>query len=111
MRLVIIGGTETGRQIEIGAEELFIGRSSGVGLTLEGANVSRRHSRLWLEQGRLHIEDLGSSNGTFVNGKRVTETKLEDGCEVRFGRANYVYRAPHPETMEEAQGDESQRPQ
>jgi serine phosphatase RsbU (regulator of sigma subunit) len=72
MRLVIIGGTETGRQIEIGAEELYIGRSSGVGLTLEGANVSRRHSRLWLEQGRLHIEDLGSSNGTFVNRQRIS---------------------------------------
>lgn len=71
MKLVVIEGPEMGRQIELGPRELFIGRSASVGLTLEGANVSRRHSRIWSEAGTLRIEDLGSSNGTFVNRQRI----------------------------------------
>lgn len=91
--------------------EIGVGRTLNNEFVIEHPSVSKRHARIVTDDEQCSLFDLGSSNGTFVNGKRVTETKLEDGCEVRFGRANYVYRAPHPGTMEEAQGDESQRPQ
>ena len=72
MRLVVIEGASAGRQVDVGAGELFMGRAHGLGITLEGSSVSRRHSRLWREGDMIFVEDLGSSNGTFVNRQRIT---------------------------------------
>ena len=61
---------------------------------IEHPSVSKRHARIAASVGDAYtLQDLESSNGTYVNGKRIGETKLEDGFEVRFGRANFVYRA------------------
>jgi protease PrsW len=73
--------------------EVFIGRTLNNTFVIEHPSVSKRHARLVAEDDQYALYDLGSSNGTFVNGKRVLGTKLEDGCEVRFGRAHFVYRA------------------
>ena len=85
--------------------EIRVGRTLNNEFVIEHPSVSKRHARVVTDDEQCSLFDLGSSNGTFVNGKRVTETKLEDGCEVRFGRANYVYRAPHLETIGEAPSD------
>lgn len=58
-----------------------IGRSSQVQVGLLDPEVSRRHARLDLERGVLYLSDCGSSNGTFLNGKRVDQ----HGIEVRHG--------------------------
>ncbi len=56
-------------------------------LTLEDDLVSRYHARLHVSKGLLDVEDLGSRNGTFVNGKRLTgRAKLENSDQVRIGR-------------------------
>lgn len=73
--------------------EILVGRTLNNGFVIEHPSVSKRHARLVVEDNVYALFDLGSSNGTFVNGKRITEARLEDGCEVRFGRAHYVYRA------------------
>jgi RsiW-degrading membrane proteinase PrsW (M82 family) len=75
-------------------EETFVGRTLNNAFVIEHQSVSKRHARVVVEEDIYTVHDLGSSNGTFVNGKRVTAARLEDGCEVRFGRAHFTYRAP-----------------
>ena len=68
-------------------DRLAVGRL-GDGLLLTNDEVSRHHCQLQLRDGTLWIEDLGSSNGTFVNGRRVVEeTPLAEGDEVGIGAA------------------------
>ncbi len=74
--------------------EVLIGRTLNNSFVIDHPSVSKRHARVVAENGHYALYDLGSSNGTFVNGKRITKARLEDGCEVRFGRAHYRYRAP-----------------
>ncbi len=77
----------------INHSDIMIGRTLNNGFVIEHPSVSKRHARIVVENNDYALYDLGSSNGTFVNGKRIMETKLQDGCEVRFGRAHYVYRS------------------
>ena len=74
-------------------DEVFVGRTLNNAFVVEHPSVSKRHARLIVEDDHYFLFDLESSNGTFVNGKRIKEMRLEDGCEVRFGRANFIYRS------------------
>lgn len=84
----------------LNADEILIGRTLNNGFVIEHPSVSKKHARIVAEGEAYSVFDLGSSNGTFVNGKRISEAKLVDGCEVRFGRANYIYRAHQPTNPE-----------
>ena len=66
---------------------LTIGRSSACELVLADDTVSRRHAELFLDGGRWILRDLGSSNGTWVNGRRVVEAEVRPGDEVHLGGA------------------------
>jgi pSer/pThr/pTyr-binding forkhead associated (FHA) protein len=84
----------------INRQEIFIGRTLNNAFVIANPSVSKRHARVVAENGGYALYDLGSSNGTFINGKRVTEAQLQDGCEVRFGRAAFVFRARRRERIE-----------
>jgi hypothetical protein len=73
--------------------EVSVGRTLNNSFVIEHPSVSKNHARLIAVEDEYTLLDLQSSNGTFVNGKRVKETRLADGCAVRFGRAQFVYRA------------------
>jgi protease PrsW len=75
--------------------DIQVGRTLNNEFVIEHPSVSKRHARVTAGDQNFELEDLGSMNGTFVNGKRVSKAMLEDGCEVRFGRANFVYRSAH----------------
>ena len=63
-----------------------IGRNPPADLVLEGTTVSRRHCRLELQDGQMRLTDLGSTNGTFVNGARLNQAlTLEDGANIGVG--------------------------
>ena len=66
---------------------LVIGRSSACEIVLGDDTVSRRHAELRYEDGRWLLRDLGSSNGTWVNGRRVVEAEVRAGDEVYLGGA------------------------
>jgi serine phosphatase RsbU (regulator of sigma subunit) len=69
-----------------------IGRTPPADLVLEGTTVSRRHCRLELHDGQLRLNDLGSTNGTFVNGARLEEAAvLEDGANIGVGAYRLRY--------------------
>lgn len=67
-------------------QTFIIGRDAGNQIVLNDKLVSRRHAQLtFLDSGQVMIKDLGSSNGTFVNGKRITECYLNVGDIVKCG--------------------------
>ncbi len=77
-----------GQLFEI-AGSIVIGRDSTADLVLDDDQVSRRHFRLTLDENRTVVEDLGSTNGTFVNGARVTTPRrLGKGDVVRVGQTD-----------------------
>ncbi len=67
---------------------LVVGRSSQSGLSLLDGEVSRRHARFDTEGGVVYITDLGSRNGTYLNGERITESiEVRPGDSVQLGNA------------------------
>ena len=82
-------GTEV--PVEPGAT---IGRE-GCDITLSDPDVSRRHAAIQIVRDEVSIEDLGSTNGTFVNGQRIEERRrLSDGDEIQIGSTVWRLRAP-----------------
>lgn len=91
-RLVITKGPGTGRDHAVGTE-CVIGRSIEVDFMVDDAGVSRRHCRVLSTGGAYAVEDLGSRNGTFVNGQRVLQRQaLSDGALLRVGGVEIVFR-------------------
>jgi hypothetical protein len=68
-------------------EELTVGRGGGCGIVLgDDSFVSQVHARLYRRDGDVYVEDLGSRNGTFLNGQAIaTATRLRRGDQVQFG--------------------------
>ena len=67
-------------------DEITLGRAAGCTVTLTDNYASQLHARLYRREGALHVEDLGSTNGTYVNGRKVTTPMpLERGDRVKIG--------------------------
>jgi predicted component of type VI protein secretion system len=85
-QLVVTKGPLAGRKFELDAE-LVIGRE-GVAVTIEDSELSRRHAAVRPVMGGYEVEDLGSLNGTFVNGERIdTPTRLVGGESIKLGQS------------------------
>jgi FHA domain/Domain of unknown function (DUF1707) len=69
--------------------QLVIGRSPSCELVFDDDTVSRRHAALRCEEGHWYLADLGSSNGTWVNGRRVFHVEVVAGDEVALGEARF----------------------
>jgi predicted component of type VI protein secretion system len=80
-----------GQQVPV-RDGLVIGRVSGCDVVVDDTKASRRHARLCVDGGVVEIEDLGSSNGTLLNGKPVQRRMLRNGDEVTIGNTVLVYR-------------------
>ena len=93
--LRVVTGELAGTTVEV-TGELVIGRADA-DLTLDDAEVSRRHAIVRQAAGKLQIEDLGSSNGTFVDGARIAApTALEDGSKLTIGTTELVVNDEQP---------------
>ena len=76
VKLIMRQGPRAGQEYELDKDVYAIGREAGNDLVIEDAQISRHHARLTRQGNSYLIEDLGSTNGTFVNGSRVTEPTL-----------------------------------
>lgn len=74
----------SGAEVEIPAEGLIVGRSAGAGLRVASSAVARSHARIWPVPEGLAVEDLGSTNGTFVNESGVRTAVLRAGDRLTF---------------------------
>ncbi|HEX3772503.1 MAG TPA: GGDEF domain-containing protein [Polyangiaceae bacterium] len=83
--LIVLAGDNIGQMFPVQELEMVIGRSQEATVRLLDDGVSRRHARLVNERGVVSIEDLGSANGTLINGRRVERTALEDGDKIQVG--------------------------
>lgn len=84
--LVVVEGPDAGQRARIdGQSRVLVGQSPACGLRLRDPHVSRRHVAFSLEHGRLRMTDLGSTNGTRVNGVEVIEAFLSGGERVDLG--------------------------
>ncbi len=86
MELFVVDGPDNGRSFALGPQSV-IGRDPTAAINLVDEEVSRRHALLSLDQGRVTVEDLGSSNGTFVGEIKIGgETELDPGERMRVGQ-------------------------
>jgi DNA-binding winged helix-turn-helix (wHTH) protein len=93
------------RQIALFSGENTIGRAPEARISVDLARVSRRHARIVVTNGRAVLEDLGSKNGTFLRGARVTQpTELVDGDEIWAGSLVLVFRNSLGDTTETGTG-------
>lgn len=84
--LRFISGKYQGGEFPIsGDREILIGRSNDLDVVLVEDMVSRKHARVVLTGDQLIIEDLGSTNGTFVNGEKIKRARLKEGDRVLIG--------------------------
>ncbi|MFN0062093.1 MAG: FHA domain-containing protein [Myxococcaceae bacterium] len=84
--LKFISGKYQGGEFPLRADkQVVIGRSSELDMVLVEDMVSRKHAKITLGSGKILIEDLGSTNGTFVNGEKVKHARLKEGDRILIG--------------------------
>ena len=98
MWLRVLSGADAGRTVELPADRPFVlGRVQGCDLVIRDERASRHHAELRVEPaGGVRLVDLGSANGTFVDGRRVGEALLAGGEEVRIGGVELTVLARRP---------------
>jgi diguanylate cyclase (GGDEF)-like protein len=94
--LVAIAGLELGAIWELGPPQV-IGRGETAHISVSGASVSRRHAEIWVDAEGVWIRDLGSNNGTVVNGRRVESALLRDGDRIEIGASTILRLSYHDE--------------
>ncbi|MBG0738509.1 DUF3662 and FHA domain-containing protein [Paeniglutamicibacter antarcticus] len=82
-----------GQRYSLNAPSIILGRSSEADILIDDTGVSRKHLEIRTEHGRSTAVDLGSTNGSYVNGRKVSgSTELADGATVTMGRTKIVFR-------------------
>lgn len=76
----------------LGAGRSTIGRLDSNEISIPDPGLSRHHAEIRSEGGHFLLTDLGSTNGTFVNGKRIAEAELKDGAKITVGDVTLVFR-------------------
>lgn len=91
-KLIVTTGPLAPREIEIGKDVFSMGRMPENDIELRDSLVSRKHSELIRRANRFTLYDLGSSNGTYVNKKRVDVKVLDDGDEISVGETTFTFK-------------------
>jgi hypothetical protein len=89
--VVRAGGGRAGETFQPAGERTRIGRSPDCEIFLDDVTVSRNNAVLVLENGKYHVEDQGSLNGTFVNRKRIDNAPLTEGDELQIGKYRMTF--------------------
>jgi len=84
--LTVVAGERAGLRVELGAKPVVIGRVPPADLVIDDSQISRKHCRVSLVMEEVYVADLGSSNGTMVDGKRITQSvMLPAGSRLQVG--------------------------
>ena len=83
----------SGERVSIRERPVVIGRGHEADVRIADASVSRRHAEVRYDGARVLVEDLGSTNGTSVNGERIARATLVPGDRVTLGAAVVIFRA------------------
>ncbi|NMC45223.1 MAG: FHA domain-containing protein [Chloroflexi bacterium] len=86
-KLIMKSGPEVGKVIQLEKDELLIGRELINDLIISDPEISRKHARIFTKNKKLYLEDLGSTNGTFQSGKKITKpVELKNGDLLTLGK-------------------------
>lgn len=100
--VIVIAGPDLGQMFALEGKS-DIGRGQDASIRLLDTETSRAHARFLNRGGQIAIRDLDSTNGTFVNGQKITETTLEDGDTIQIGTTTILKFSYHDELEEEFQ--------
>jgi predicted component of type VI protein secretion system len=96
VKLKVSTGSRAGTEIPVGAAKFLIGRGEDCQLRPQSDMVSRHHCMLTIQNAQLTVSDLGSRNGTFVNGEKITDaTQLKLGDKLRVGPLEFEILIDH----------------
>jgi len=103
-------GPNKGKSVVVsGAAPILIGRESHCGLQIIDRGVSREHARIVRVGEMVFLHDLGSRNGSYVNGERVKEELLREGDTIRVGATQLIFESAKTERRDGIQYDEIHR--
>lgn len=89
--LIVVRGPNAGSRFLVDRDMTTVGRHPDSDIFLDDVTVSRRHAEIARREGALVLSDLGSLNGTYVNGDRVEERELVSGDELQVGRFKLLF--------------------
>jgi len=117
VRLKVLRGASAGKEVAISGPRFFIGRSEECNLRANSDAISRKHCAIVIEEQDVTIRDLGSRNGTYVNGSRIEGVqKLQMGDQLRVGPLEFLVthtdetavKRPKPATAELVEANEDE---
>jgi diguanylate cyclase (GGDEF)-like protein len=83
--LIVLAGSSVGEMFILNTSRTVIGRGNQADIHIIDEGISRRHAEVMQEGDRVFVRDLGSTNGTFLNGHRINEHPLKDGDKIQVG--------------------------
>jgi two-component system, cell cycle response regulator len=83
--LIVLAGNTVGEMFKITKEETTIGRGTQADIVVTDDGISRKHAQILIQADKTIVRDLGSTNGTFCNGQKITEHVLKDGDKIQVG--------------------------
>src|SRR5271157_2363574 len=89
--LFVIQGADQGKRFEFKSSPVALGRENSNAIRLHDTEVSRRHAELRQEEESYRIVDLGSANGTYVNGQPIDQAPLHSGDRLQLGQTVLLY--------------------
>jgi pSer/pThr/pTyr-binding forkhead associated (FHA) protein len=86
-QIVVLDGPSAGHSVPLDQVPILVGRGSDAAIRLDDDYVSTRHARVGESNGTFYVEDLGSTNGTYIGSQRLTQaTAIQLGTQVRVGK-------------------------
>ena len=98
-QLVVLAGTNVGEMYNMQGT-LVIGRGRDADIRIQGDGISRQHAKIRVGNEGVQFEDLGSTNGSFVNGERAQRCELQDGDKIQLGSAT-ILKFTYQDTIDE----------
>ncbi len=89
--LMVTQGRAAGSRFELSEPRVTVGRHPESDIFLDDITVSRHHAEVYRDGLVMHVKDMGSLNGTYLNSRRVEEAGLKDGDELQVGRFKLVF--------------------
>jgi len=106
VKLIVFKKDGSGKSLQLPSTVTVIGRKPDCDLYASHKHISRRHCKLVCSEESLKVHDLGSRNGTYINGKRVKETQIQAGDNMKIGPLTFVFQIDgKPEKVKMPQPD------
>lgn len=90
--LEIIKGNDEGKVYSLDQDNIIVGRQGDCDIQLKDEEISRKHFRIYFENNRCFIQDLGSTNGTYINKIKVDKYMLHPGDKIKAGQSLIVFK-------------------